>query len=239
MSSAALVERREPALHSELVGVEKTYSVRGEHHTVFKDLNLKFERGANVGVLGPNGAGKSTLLRMIAGAEQPDRGYVDRFSRISWPLGFGGCFQPFMTGTANARFAARIYKADPEYVVAATREFAGIGDFMGWPVKGYSTGMRARFAFALSMAIDFDCILIDEILGVGDQDFRAKCATALDERRAKSDIILVTHNLKDVIRLCDRVVILGGPKPIISDDVEYTVKRYNLVLTGGAKTIDG
>jgi capsular polysaccharide transport system ATP-binding protein len=219
----------------EVVGVSKAFVSFGRRHTVFADLNLTFPRGVNTAVIGPNGAGKTTLLRLLAGAEAPDRGYVDRHTRLSWPLGFSGCFSPHLSGVANARFAARIYEHDPDYVVAFTKEFSGIGAFMDWPMKGYSTGMRARYSFALSMAIDFDCILIDEILGVGDADFKAKCAAALDERRARSDLILVTHNLKDVIRLCDRVIVIGGPKPIISDDVVGTVKRYSLALTGSAE----
>lgn len=220
------------ANHIELYGVSKAFVTMGRRHTVFRNLDLKIEKGVNLGVIGPNGAGKSTLLKMLAGAEIPDSGVVRRYSRLSWPVGFAGAFDRQLSGIANARFCARIYNRDPAEVTAFTTDFSGLGDFMKWPVKVYSSGMRARFAFALSMAIDFECLLIDEVLGVGDADFQAKCATALDERRRTSDIILVSHNLKDIIRLCDRVVILGGEKPIISDDVVKTVKRYNLALTG-------
>jgi capsular polysaccharide transport system ATP-binding protein len=157
---------------------------------------------------------------------------------MSWPLGFSGAFSANLSGIANARFVARIYNRDPDYVAQFTREFSGLGEYMDWPLQVCSTGMRARFAFALSMAIDFETILIDEILGVGDADFRAKCAAALDERRSRADIILVSHNLKDIIRLCDRVVILGGRQPIVSDDVLKTVKRYNMALTGSADGLE-
>jgi capsular polysaccharide transport system ATP-binding protein len=222
-------------MNLEVVGVSKSYISLGRRHTVFKDLNLDFPKGVNVGLIGPNGSGKSTLLRLLAGADIPDEGYVRRNVRLSWPLGFGAAFNGMLSGIANARFVARIYNRDPDYVADFTAEFSGLGEFMKWPLKVCSTGMRARYAFALSMAIDFECILIDEILGVGDADFRAKCDAALEERRAKSDIILVSHNLKDIIRLCDRVIILGGHKPIISDDVVKTVKRYSLVMTGSAE----
>lgn len=209
-----------------LVDVSKSFVSMGQRHHVFRNLNLEFPRGRNTGLIGPNGAGKSTLLRLIAGADQPDSGYVERDIRLSWPVGFGGSVNGSLTAVANARFCARLYGRDPDEVVAFTAEFSGLQDFMHWPVKAYSTGMRAKLAFALSMAIDFECLLIDEVLGVGDVEFRAKCSAAIEERRSRSDIILITHNLKDVIRLCDRVVVLGGSRPIVSDDVQKTVKQY-------------
>jgi capsular polysaccharide transport system ATP-binding protein len=224
--------------HARLSQVTKSYTTMGQRHAVFRDLDLEFERGVNLGVIGPNGSGKSTLLRLIAGADVPDRGRVVRYSRLSWPIGFSGVFDPALSGIVNARFCARIYGRDPGEVTDFTSDFSGLGDFMKWPLQGYSAGMRARYAFGLSMAIDFDCMLIDEVLGVGDQDFRAKCAVALEQRRQTSDIILVSHNLKDIIRLCDRVLILGGRKPVISDDVAKTVKRYSYALTGANEEID-
>ena len=211
-----------------VVNLTKSYIAMGQRRQVFAGLNLDFPRGRNTGLIGPNGSGKSTLLRLIAGADQPDSGYIERNVRLSWPLGFSGAVNTGLTGTANARFCARLYGRDPDEAVAYTAEFAGLQDYMHWPVKAYSTGMRAKFAFALSMAIDFECLLIDELLGVGDAEFRAKCAEALQQRRERCDIILVSHNLKDVIRLCDRVVVLGGPRPIISDSVQKTVKQYAL-----------
>lgn len=209
-----------------LVDVSKAYVAMGRRHEVFRDLNLEFPRGRNTGVIGPNGAGKSTLLRLLAGADQPDTGYVSRDVRLSWPIGFSGAVNPTLSGTANARFCARIYGRDPNAVADFTFDFAELHEFKDWPVKAYSTGMRAKFSFALSMAIDFECLLIDEILGVGDTEFRAKCNAAIEERRQQCDVILVSHNLKDIMRLCDRVVVLGGPRPIVSDDVRKTVKQY-------------
>lgn len=219
-------------MNIELKDVTKSYVSMGRRHTVFKNLTLDFPRGVNVGVIGPNGAGKSTLLRLLAGADAPDSGFVVRHARMSWPVGFAGGFSGDLTGVANARFCARIYDRDPNEVAAFTREFSGLNDFMDWPLKACSPGMRARYAFALSMAIDFECLLIDEILGVGDVDFRAKCEEAIEARRATSDVILVSHNLKDILRLCDRVVVLGGERPIVSDDVARTVKRYSIALGG-------
>ena len=221
-----------------LVNVSKTYVSRAGRHTVFRNLNLEFPRGRNVGVIGANGSGKSTLLNLIAGADEPDTGYVDRNLRLSWPVGFSGAVNLNLTGVANARFCARLYNRDPDEVVALTAEFSGLHDVMHWPAKSYSTGMRAKFGFALSMAIDFDCLLIDEVLGVADAEFRAKCHAAIEERRQRSDIILVSHNLKDVIRLCDRVVVLGGAQPIISDDVQKTVKSYALAMNNVQEALE-
>lgn len=225
-------------MNVEMVSVTKSYLSLERRHTVFRDLSLQFPRGINIGVIGPNGSGKTTLLKLLAGAEIPDSGRVSRNSRLSWPVGFSGAFNKNLSGIANARFCARIYNRDPNEVVTFTREFSGLNDFMEWPLSACSTGMRARYAFALSMAIDFECLLIDEILGVGDVEFRAKCAEALDARRASSDVILVSHNLKDIIRLCDRVIILGGHRPIVSDDVVKTVKQYSLAVGGSVDAME-
>jgi capsular polysaccharide transport system ATP-binding protein len=227
------VDRR---LSIEIVNVSKTYVTLGRRKQVFKDLNLSFPRDLSVGIIGPNGCGKSTLLRLIAGADQPDRGYVRRNVRLSWPVGFGGVADSTLSGVANARFCARLYGADPDEVVERTTEFSGLGALMHWPVKTYSSGMRSRLNFAMSMAIDFDCLLIDEVLSVGDVEFRAKCAAALEARRGRSNFLMVTHNVRDIVRMCDRVVILGGPVPIVSDDVSYTLTRFASQL-GGLKGV--
>lgn len=221
-----------------LVNVSKSYVTMGKRKRVFSNINLTLARGRNIGLIGANGTGKSTLLRMIAGAEAPDTGYVSRDVRLSWPIGFSGAININLTGTANARFCARLYGRDAAQVAAETADFSGLGEFMHMPVKTYSTGMRAKLAFSISMAIDFECMLIDEVLGVGDTDFRAKCNAAIEERRATTSIILVTHNLKDVIRLCDQVVVLGGPQPIVSDDVAKTVKQYAITLSGVQEALE-
>lgn len=219
-------------LSIELVKVSKTYITLGLRRRVFTDLSLTFPRHLTIGVIGPNGSGKSTLLRLIAGADQPDRGVIRRNMRISWPIGLGGAAASQLSGTANAKFCARLYGADPDEVVRRTREFSELGEMMDWPVQTYSSGMRSRLNFAMSMAVDFECLLIDEVLSVGDVDFRAKCAAALEERRSRGNFILVTHNIKEVVRMCDRVVILGGPEPIVSDDVPYAIKRFAQILGG-------
>lgn len=211
----------------ELINVTKQYRTLQGRHTVYRDFNLKVGRNDSLGVIGHNGAGKSTLLKLICGAEIPDRGRIVRNMSVSWPLAFTGFFAPDQTGAANATFCARLYGKDPKEVVEFVRDFSGLGKFMDWPVKGYSTGMRGKLGFALSISIKFDCILFDETLSVGDVAFRQKAAKALDTLRERSAFVMVTHDLKAVLRHCNRVVVIGGsPTPVVSDDVRETVKEY-------------
>jgi capsular polysaccharide transport system ATP-binding protein len=215
----------------ELVNVSKSYRTLHGSHAVYRDFNLTIEPRQSIGIIGRNGAGKSTLLKLISGAERPDSGKVLRRMSVSWPLAFTGFFQPNLTGSANVIFAARLYGRDPRAVLESVRDFSGLGKFMDWPVKGYSTGMRGKLGFALSLAIKFDCLLIDEVLSVGDAAFREKAEAALETLRETSSIVMVTHNLKEIIRLCDRVIVIGGPEPIMSTDVKKTVKRFYYDMT--------
>ena len=210
----------------ELINVSKTYVTLGRRKTVFKDFSLSIPRGINLGVIGANGTGKSTLLSMIAGGVHPDSGLIKRDMTVSWPIGYSGGVSVGLTGVVNCRFLARLYGRDPEEIVRFVTDFSELDDYMQWPVKTYSSGMRSRLNFALSMAIDFDCTLVDEGMGAGDQFFRAKAEAAIERRRSVSSVVMVTHNLNEVVRLCDRVLVLGGDQPELSDDVEGRVNRY-------------
>jgi capsular polysaccharide transport system ATP-binding protein len=210
----------------DLVNISKTYVTLGRRRTVFKNFSLTIPKGLNLGVIGPNGSGKSTLLSIIAGQLHPDVGRVVRNMSVSWPVGYSGAASPNLTGTLNCRFIARLYGKDPDEITQFVAELSELQEYMDWPVKTYSSGMRGRLNFALSMAIDFDCLLVDEGLGAGDQFFREKAESAIAERRKRASLLYVTHNLGEVIKLCDRVLVLGGPKPDISDDVEGRVKQY-------------
>ncbi|MCA8972821.1 MAG: ATP-binding cassette domain-containing protein, partial [Planctomycetes bacterium] len=151
-----------------LEGVTKAYRTTVGDHVVLDRIDADFPEAVSIGVLGRNGAGKSTLLRILGGAEQPDAGKVTRSGRVSWPIGFAGGFNSSLTGEENCRFVARIYDADLDEVIESTRAFADIGAYFRMPVRTYSSGMRARLAFGLSMAIDFDTYLVDEVTAVGD-----------------------------------------------------------------------
>ena len=151
--------------------------------------------------MGVNGAGKSTTMRLIAGTELPNSGRVRRDVRVSWPLGFAGGFHPLMTGRENVKFVARIYGADVRKTLDFVEDFSEIGDYIDAPVKTYSSGMMARLSFGLSMAIDFECYLIDEITAVGDARFQARCVGTFAERRKRADIIMVSHSMETIKRL--------------------------------------
>ena len=191
-----------------LSGVNKVYPTRSGPVQVLRGLNLTVDKGERVGILGRNGAGKSTLIRLISGAELPTSGHVHRDMSVSWPLAFGGAFQGSLTGYDNLRFICRIYGVDPDDKVAFVQEFSELGIFLWEPVKTYSSGMRARLAFALSMVIEFDCFLIDEIISVGDARFHEKCNHELFVKRADRAMIIVSHDPTYIREHCSRAAVL-------------------------------
>lgn len=187
-----------------LNAVSKSYHVRGRQQRVVLDaVSAEFPTGKNVGVLGLNGAGKSTLIRLLSGAENPDRGQIERSGLVSFPLGFSSIFHPDLSGRANIAFAARIYNLDPKEVSDYVLWFSELGDYFDAPVKFYSSGMLAKLAFGLCLAVDFDVYLIDEITEVGDGVFREKAAMAFRDRAQRSDIIIVSHNVDTIREYCD------------------------------------
>ena len=191
-----------------LDGVHKSYRTRHGSHRVIEGVNLQIRRGEKLGVLGRNGAGKSTLIRLISGAELPTKGHVARQMSVSWPLAFGGAFQGSLTGMDNVRFVCRVYGADIAAVVPFVADFSESGPFLSEPVKTYSSGMRARLAFAVSMAIEFDCFLIDEVIAVGDARFHEKCRHELFERRRDRAMLMVSHDATNIREHCERALVL-------------------------------
>ncbi len=191
-----------------LSGVNKVYSTRSGPVQVLRGLDLTVDKGERVGILGRNGAGKSTLIRLISGAELPTSGHIHRDMSVSWPLAFGGAFQGSLTGYDNLQFICRIYGVDPDDKVAFVQEFSELGIFLWEPVKTYSSGMRARLAFALSMVIEFDCFLIDEIISVGDARFHEKCNHELFVKRADRAMIIVSHDPTYIREHCSRAAVL-------------------------------
>src|SRR5271166_400626 len=210
--------------------VSKVYRTRSGRKTVLDNVNVTLESGHNFGILGVNGAGKSTLIRLLAGSEMPDRGAVRRYSRVSFPLGFGGTFHGALSGRENVTFVARVYGAEVRAVTEYVEGFAELGEYFHMPVNTYSAGMRARLAFATCLAIDFDVYLIDEVTEIGDQHFRRKCALAFRERMRRSDIILVTHNPHTLRQYCDRGAILANGELALYDDIGSALSRYHRMV---------
>jgi len=188
--------------------VSKVYPTRSGPVTVLRDVELAVHPGERVGILGRNGAGKSTMIRLISGAELPTGGMVHRDMSVSWPLAFGGAFQGTLTGYDNLRFICRIYGVEAEDKFEFVEEFSELGIYLREPVKTYSSGMRARLAFAISMVIEFDCFLIDEIIAVGDARFHEKCSHELFERRGDRAMIIVSHNADYIREHCTRAAVL-------------------------------
>ncbi|WP_082729607.1 ABC transporter ATP-binding protein [Burkholderia sp. FL-7-2-10-S1-D7] len=211
----------------ELKNVSKHYRLHGGTHVVFDELNFRIVKGEKIGILGRNGAGKSTLIRLISGAELPTKGRIRRGMSVSWPLAFGGAFQGSLTGVDNIRFICRVYDADLSRAIPVVEEFAELGRYLREPVKTYSSGMRARLAFAISMAIEFDCFLIDEVIAVGDARFHDKCQRELFERRRDRAMVIVSHEPNNIRDHCDKALVLHGGVLHQFPDVDAAYNFYN------------
>ena len=213
-----------------LENVTKLYQTRLGPRRVLDGVNLQLERGERLGVLGRNGAGKSTMIRLLTGAEHPTSGRIHRGMSVSWPLAFGGAFQGHLTGLDNLKFICRVYAADYHRLLPYVEEFTELGDYLREPVAHYSTGMLTRLAFALSMAIEFDCFLIDEVMVVGDKRFHDRCHEELFHKRKDRSFILVSHDA-DVIRLyCERVAVLHEGRLHGFDSVDEGFAFYAEVM---------
>ncbi|MFM0098654.1 ABC transporter ATP-binding protein [Paraburkholderia nemoris] len=210
----------------DLKEVSKDYLTRQGRRRVLDGINLRVNAGEKIGILGRNGAGKSTMIRMISGAELPTSGKIRRNMSVSWPLAFGGAFQGSLTGMDNLRFICRVYGADAKAAEPFVQEFSELGYYLREPVKSYSAGMRARLAFAISMAVEFDCFLIDEIVAVGDSRFHAKCHHELFERRQDRSLIIVSHDAGYIREHCDRATVLVQGKLHTFDQVQDAYTFY-------------
>lgn len=210
-----------------LENVVKSYSIKNGRRNVLDGVNLTIKSGEKLGILGRNGAGKSTLIRVLGGVEEPTSGKVSRYMSISWPLAFSGAFQGSLTGSDNVRFVCRVYNTDYKKAMNLVDSFAELGKYLYEPVKIYSSGMRARLAFAISLAIDFDCYLIDEVISVGDAKFHQKCEIELFEKRAHKSMVIVSHELHNIKEHCDKVALLSDGKLVIYEDMNEAFDVYN------------
>lgn len=213
-----------------LENVSKVWSLDGKRKVVARGLSVTFPSNVSVGLLGRNGTGKSTLLRMIGGVMEPTSGRIVSTGSISPPVSFGGSFHGEMTGRQNVRFVGRIYGVDTDELCAFVEDFAELGVHFGLPVRTYSSGMRSRLAFGVSMGIGFDTYLIDEVTSVGDADFKARCAEVLDERMKTSGAIVVTHSMAQIRRLCRSGAVLEDGRITYYEDVEEAIAHHQANL---------
>jgi capsular polysaccharide transport system ATP-binding protein len=209
-----------------LRNVSKYYRVRSGLHAVFEKVSLEVRKGEKVGVLGRNGSGKSTLIRLISGSEFPTTGTIERTMSVSWPLALTSAFQGSLTGIDNIHFVARVYGVNADAIIPYVESISELGFYLREPVKVYSSGMRARLAFALSMAIEFDCFLIDEVIAVGDARFHERCAHELFERRRDRTMLIVSHDPYYIRQHCDRACVLVQGRLQTFHNIDLALSAY-------------
>jgi capsular polysaccharide transport system ATP-binding protein len=210
----------------EFKNVTKFFKTQQHRKTILDHVSVEFQSGFSYGLLGVNGAGKSTTMRMIAGTILPNSGRIWKDVRVSWPLGFSGGFHPGDDRQGEPQFVSRAYGEDVVRVARFVDEFSELGDYINAPVRTYSSGMMARLAFGLSMAIEFDCYLVDEITAVGDARFQERCTTAFTNRRKNSDIIMISHSMGTIKQYCDKGMVLVDGRLIVFDNVEDAIQTY-------------
>mgnify|MGYP000868562143 CR=1 FL=1 len=210
--------------------LSKGFWVRKHYATVIDDLTLTLPTGKSLALLGGNGAGKSTLLEMISGSMRPDSGDVWSDGSISWPIGFGGSFHRDLTGAQNTRFLARVYGVDTDELSDFVQDFAEIGRHFHMPIRSYSSGMRSRLTFGISMGIPFDTYLVDEVTAVGDQRFKRKSREVFRDRMKNASAILVSHNLQELEEFCDAAILLHQGRLTYFDDLEEAVEKHKEIM---------
>lgn len=203
--------------------VHKSYNIRKFKKDVLKGISFEIPTGTSLGISGANGAGKSTLMRLISGVEHPTAGKILRSGSCSWPIGYSSCFQSSLTGADNARFIARIYDRDAAQLLAYVEDFAQLGAYFYQPIYAYSAGMMARLAFGISLAIDFDCYLVDEVTAAGDDRFRQRCEEALHERREAGTLIMISHDPNTLRGYCERGAVLNNGLLTFFDSIDEAI----------------
>ena len=209
-----------------LMGISKHFNTDVGLKQVLRDTSMTIPTDKRVGILGRNGAGKTTLLNMIAGVDRPSTGMIVREARLSWPLGYAGGFHADLTARENIAFVARLYKANYDEIFEKAEEFAEIGAYVDMPVRTYSSGMKSRLAFGLSLAIDFECYLIDESIGAGDRFFRQKSKKVFLEQSREAGMLLVSHNEATVREYCEIGMVLYEGFLVPFRDIDEAIDFY-------------
>jgi capsular polysaccharide transport system ATP-binding protein len=211
----------------------KRFALRGQVKTVMENVNLTIPSGFSVALLGRNGAGKSTLLKMIAGTMDPTEGRIVSTGSISWPVGFAGSFHPELTGAQNTRFLARVYGVDTGALCDFVEDFAEVGKHFHMPLRTYSSGMKSRLAFGVSMGIRFDTYLVDEVTATGDASFRDKAKRVFRARMEAADAIVVSHSMHQVREYCDVGIVLEDGQVTYYDDINDAIAAHESNMKSG------
>jgi capsular polysaccharide transport system ATP-binding protein len=206
--------------------VTKTFQTPIGRKVALDNVSATFPTGKSVGLLGRNGAGKSTLLDMIGGTASTDSGSIETTGTVSWPVGFAGSFNRQMTGAQNTKFVARIYGVDTEELIAFVQDFAELGGHFFAPVRNYSSGMKSRLAFGISIGIPFDTYLVDEVIAVGDAAFKRKSRIAFTQRIENASAVVVTHSMSQLRKLCDAGAVLEDGKLTYYEDIEEAIAQH-------------
>ena len=213
----------------ELKNATKFYNIKGKKHYILDNVSYRFPSGKSIGLLGANGAGKSTLLRLLGGIELPNAGKIITTSSISWPVGLSAGFQGSLTARENIKFVGQIHGKnikEAKRIADFVYDFAEIDDFFDMPVKSYSSGMKNRVNFGLSMAFDFDYYLVDEVTAVGDAKFKAKAKKEFDKKRKSACVIMVSHSMSELKKNVDIGVLLKDGKISIYENIDDAINEY-------------
>lgn len=206
--------------------VSKHFRTRDGVRPILDDVSFTLHPGDAIGICGHNGAGKSTLLKLIAGVDRPSSGKVHRSMSVSWPIGYASAFQSSLTGADNVRFIARIYDRPIAETLAFVDDFAELGSYLAMPIRTYSAGMLARLAFAASLAVEFDCYLVDEVTAAGDARFRQRCRDALMQRRDSGTLVMVSHEPETLRDYCEKGALVADGKLLQFDTVDEAIERH-------------
>lgn len=207
--------------------LQKSFWTRDGPKHVARNINVTFPSGVSVALLGRNGAGKSTMMQMIGGSVKPDSGAINITGSMSWPVGFAGSFHRDLTGQQNVRFIARVYGVETDELVGFVEDFAELGAHFHLPVRNYSSGMKSRLAFGVSIGIPFDTYLVDEVTSVGDASFRLKSRLVFAERMRSAGSVVVTHSMREVRALCTAGAVLEDGALTYFDDVEDAIAQHH------------